>query len=65
MIESTLLSLVEKYLTVENRITYDPLTLKTTMLFRNRVAYEHSLDLTELEEHLVDKVNQRLQKEDK
>lgn len=65
MIESTLLSLVEKYLTVENSITYDPLTLKTTMYFRNKIAYEHSLDLTELENHLIEKVNNSLEKGDK
>jgi hypothetical protein len=62
MIESTLLSLVEKYLTVENSITYDPLTLKTTMYFRNKVAYEHSLDLTELENHLIEKVKLEVKK---
>jgi hypothetical protein len=65
MIESTLLSLVEKYLTVENSITYDPLTLKTTMYFRKKIAYEHSLDLTELEEHLLEKVNARLENDNK
>ena len=65
MIESTLLSLVEKYLTVENSITYDPLSLKTTMYFRKKIAYEHSLDLTELEEHLLEKVNARLENDDK
>ena len=65
MIESTLLSLVEKYLTVENSITYDPLSLKTTMYFRKKIAYEHSLDLTELEEHLLEKVNARLENDNK
>ena len=63
MIESTLLSLVEKYLTVENSITYDPLTLKTTMYFRNKIAYEHVLDLTELESHLVNKTLDQLKKD--
>ncbi len=58
MIESTILSLIERYLTVENSIEYDPLRLKTTMLFRNKVAYEHVLDLTELEEHLINKAKQ-------
>ena len=56
MIESTILSLIERYLTVTNSIEYDPLRLKTTMLFRDKVAYEHVLDLTELEEHLLNKV---------
>lgn len=56
MIESTILSLIERYLTVKNSIEYDPLRLKTTMLFRNQVAYEHTLDLTELEEHLLKQV---------
>lgn len=58
MIESTILSLIEKYLSVENSIEYDPLRLKTTMLFRNRIAYEHTLDLTELENHLLEKVKE-------
>lgn len=65
MIESTLLSLVEKYLTVENSITYDPLSLKTTLYFRNKVAYEHSLDLTELESHLIAQVKQGLENDNK
>ena len=59
MIESTILSLIEKYLSVENSIEYDPLRLKTTMLFRNRIAYEHTLDLTELEQHLLNQVKER------
>ena len=63
MIESTILSLIEKYLSVENSIEYDPLRLKTTMLFRNRVAYEHTLDLTELEEHLLSRVQQDIPRE--
>ena len=69
MIESTLLSLVEKYLTVENSITYDPLTLKTTMYFRKKIAYEHTLDLSDMEEYLIERtlerVNVGLEKEDK
>ena len=69
MIESTILSLIERYLTVENSIEYDPLTLKTTMFFRNKVAYEHTLDLSTLEEHLIERtlerVNVGLEKEDK
>ena len=62
MIESTILSLIEKYLSVENSIEYDPLRLKTTMLFRNRIAYEHTLDLTELENHLLEKVKDEVKK---
>ena len=65
MIESTILSLIERYLTVTNSIEYDPLRLKTTMLFRNKVAYEHTLDLTELEEHLIQEVKQSIEKEEK
>jgi hypothetical protein len=65
MIESTLLSLVEKYLEVRNEITYDPLSLKTTIYFRNKIAYEHSLDLTELENHLINKVNNSLENNNK
>ena len=64
MIESTILSLIEKYLSVENSIEYDPLRLKTTMLFRNRIAYEHVLDLTELETHLLSKVQQDIPREE-
>ena len=61
MIESTILSLIERYLTVKNSIEYDPLRLRTTMLFRDKVAYEHSLDLTELESHLIKQVKQDLE----
>lgn len=65
MIESTILSLIERYLQVENKIEYDPLRLRTTMLFRNQVAYEHTLDLTELEEHLLNKVKEQGETEQK
>ena len=69
MIESTLLSLVEKYLEVRNEITYEPLSLKTTIYFRNKVAFEHVLDMSDMEEYLVERtlerVNVGLEKEDK
>ena len=61
MIESTLLSLVEKYLEVRNEITYDPLELHTRVLFRGKVAFSHTLPMDELEEHLIRKVKESLE----
>ena len=63
MIESTILNLIEKYLEVKNEITYDPLELHTRLYFRGNVAFSHTLDLTELENHLLDKVNKDVPRE--
>jgi|SaaInlV_125m_DNA_1040241.scaffolds.fasta_scaffold216444_1 hypothetical protein len=63
MIESTLLSLVEKYLEVTTEITYEPLELHTRVLFRGKVAFSHTLPMAELETHLVDQTVERLKNE--
>ena len=58
-LEDKLVSLVTKHLTVENSLTDSPLLLTTTIRFRDRLVYEHSLSL----EPLIPILKSRIQEE--
>ena len=47
-LEERLISLVSRYLTVENSLEENPLSLITTISFKDKQVYKHSLDLTPL-----------------
>ena len=59
-LEDKLISLVSRYLTVENSLSEHPLALITTIAFKDRTVYTHSLDL----EPLVPIIKTRLQQEE-
>jgi hypothetical protein len=47
-LEDKLIHLVSKYLTVENSLSEDPITLTTTISFKGKSIYTHDLSLEPL-----------------
>ena len=47
-LEDKLIDLVSKYLTVENTLSDNPLTLTTSISFKSRSVYTHHLSLEPL-----------------
>jgi len=58
-LEERLISLVSRYLTVENSLSEHPLALITTIAFKDRIVYTHDLSL----EPIIPIIQKRLQEE--
>ena len=58
-LEDKLIDLVSKYLTVENTLSDNPITLTTTISFKGKSVYTHDLSL----EPLIPVLKERLEKQ--
>ena len=56
-LEDRLISLVSRYLRVTNTLHESPLTLTTTITFKDRPVFTHDLDLTPLLSIIEEKYN--------
>ena len=57
-LEDKLISLVSRYLRVENSLHEEPLSLQTDISFKDRLVYSHTLDLAPLVPILKEKLKE-------